>query len=112
MSFSAAATTNNIALFSLPSSSIIHGMKMLIVTPFTGLTTYTVSVGDGTINTLYASAFDVTQAVNTYQLTSTFGGESLVSATNIYATSVCTGGNLSAATAGTVSIFALLSRVM
>ena len=111
-SFSAAATTNAIVLFSLPSGALIHGVKQSIVEPFAGLMTYTVSVGDANIANLYSSAFDVTQAANSFQLSSDFAGESLASATSIYATALCTGGNLSAATAGSVSIFALLSRVL
>lgn len=114
--FATAATTNTVALFQLPSAAIIHGVKIVPTTAFTGggISAYTVSVGDGTTPTLYASAFNVFQApgANVYQLSSDFGGESLIAATQIYATATSTGANLNAATAGSVSIFAYLSRVM
>jgi len=114
--FATAATTNTVPLFQLPSAAIMHGVKMVPTAAFTGgsISAYTVSVGDGSNNALYASAFNVFQApgATVYQLSSDFGGESLVAATQLYATATSTGGNLSAATAGSVSIFAYLSRVM
>jgi hypothetical protein len=112
-SFSTAATTNSIALFNLPPAAILHGVKIQHSVAFAGggITAYTVSVGDVGNATLYASAFNVFQAAGAtiYQLSSDFGGESLVAATQLYATATSTGGNLSTATAGAVNIWALLS---
>lgn len=111
--FAAAALTNSVALFFLPPSAIIHGIKISPTASFTGgsIATYTVSVGDGATPALYASAFDVHQApgADVYQLSSNFGGESMVAATQIYATATSTVANLNAATAGAVDIFAYLS---
>lgn len=111
--FSAAATTNSIQIFSLPAAAIIHGIKIQHTAAFSGgsISAYTIAVGDSVTPTLYASAFNVHQApgASVYQLSSDFGGESMVAATSIYATATSTGANLSAATAGAVSIWALLS---
>jgi hypothetical protein len=108
--FSAAATTNTIPVFFLPAAAIISGIKIFPKTSFSGpgITGYTISVGDGTLSTAYADAFNVFQATGplVYSLASNFGGESLVAATQIYATATSTGANLSAATAGIVDILA------
>jgi hypothetical protein len=111
--FSAVALTNTISLFLLPPAAIIHGIKVFLKTSFTGgsVSAYTISVGDGSTAGLDASAFNVFQAPgpNVYQLSSNFGGESLIVATQIYATATSVGANLNAATAGTVDVLALLS---
>jgi hypothetical protein len=112
-SFSAAATTSTIALFSLPAAAIIHGVKLRASVAFGGgsISAYTVSVGDASTVDLYASAFDVHQAVGAtvFQLSSDFGGESLAAVTQINATATSTGGNLSTATAGLLDVLCLLS---
>ncbi len=71
-------------------------------------------MGDGSNNALYASAFNCYQApgADVYQLSGDFGGESLIGASQIYATATSTGANLNAATTGSVEIFAYLSRVV
>ncbi|GAC1425631.1 MAG: hypothetical protein NVSMB6_26280 [Burkholderiaceae bacterium] len=112
--FSAAALTVNIPLFLLPPHAIIQGIKIKHSVAFAGpaITAYTVSVGDVGNRALYASAFNVFQAPGStiYQLSQNFAGEDALVATQISATATAVGANLSAATAGSVDTWALLSQ--
>jgi hypothetical protein len=112
--FTAAAASQQIPVFNLAPHGIIQGMKIRHTTPFAGgsLSAFTVSVGDlGTVD-LFASAFDVFQATGSrvYQLSSNFYAEDNTSPTCLYVNAIATGGNVNAATAGAVNIWALLSK--
>jgi hypothetical protein len=111
--FSAAALTNSINLFSMLRGTVLHGIKIKHTQAFAGpsISAYTISVGISGSNAKYASAFDVFQPVGStiYQLSSNFSGEDDAAVTQITATAVSVGANLSAANAGIVSIWACLS---
>lgn len=111
--FQTAATTINVNLFTLPIGGIIHGVKIKHSTAFAGtsITAVTLSVGIAGTVAKYASAFDVFQAVSgtAFQLSNTFGAESMTATTQMTATMTSTGANLSSLTAGTVDIWALMS---
>lgn len=108
-----AATTNNITLYSLPAGGVIQMVKTKASVAFTGgsISAYTVSVGIAGTLAKYSTAFDVFQAVgsDTYQLSALFGGEDCSSPTAIKIAATSTGANLSAATAGSVDIWLLVS---
>lgn len=111
--FSTAATMNSIALFTLPAGGVIHGIKIKHSTAFAGtsITAYTVSVGISGTVAKYASAFNVFQTVSStaFQLSGDFVEENDGATTGVLITATSTGANLSAATAGVVNVFALLS---
>lgn len=112
--FSTAANTNTLTLFSLPAGAIIHAVKIKHSTPFGGgsIATYTISVGSVAQGTAgYASAFNVFQSTGSrvYQLSSNLAGEDTTSSTAIQVTATSTGANLNAATAGVVDIWVMYS---
>ena len=111
--FSAAATTKAVNLFTLKAGQIIHGIKTKHSTAFSGgaISAYTISVGISGTAAKYAAAFDVHQAVSAtaFQLTSDFVSESAGADTQVTATATSTGANLSAATQGSVDIWAYIS---
>ncbi len=104
----AAATTQTIALFTLPVESVVIGVRIKGRTAFAGtaISAVTVSVGSASLGaTGLAGAFDIFQAVvaGTFQMSSVFKqGPDAAEALNAYMTAV--GGNLSAMTAGKVTI--------
>lgn len=104
----AAATTQTKALFTLGRESIVIGCRIKGRTAFAGtaITGVTVSVGSTSLGvTGIASAFNIFQAVaaGTFQLSQLFKqGPDADEVINAYLTSV--GGNLSAMTAGSVTI--------
>lgn len=108
-----AAVTNSITLFSLIAGGIIGGVKIKHSVAFAGtlISAYTLSVGIAGALDKYATAFDVFQAVgnSTFQLSAGLWSENNAAATTILLTAISTGANLSASTAGTVDIWALLS---
>lgn len=109
----AAATANDIELYSLPAGGIIHAVKIKHSTAFSGgtLSAYTVSVGIAGNLTKYASAFDVFQAVGntTFQLSNSFGSENHGAATSIRIEATSVGDDLDNATAGEVDVWLLVS---
>ena len=109
----AAATTNNITLFSLPAGGVIHAVKTKHSASFTGgsISAYTLSVGITGTLAKYSAAFDVFQAASAtaMQLATTVGTESHTAATAIKIAAASTGANLSAATAGSVDVWVLVS---
>jgi hypothetical protein len=115
--FSAAATTNDIELFSLPAGGVIHAVKIKHSTAFAGtsITAYTISVGITGTLAKYATAYNVFQAVApaTFQIGAVpsigIGSENHTTAVSIRAAATSTGANLSAATAGVVEIWVLTS---
>lgn len=112
--FNAAALTQNITLFNLPRAGVIHAIRMKHSVAFGGgtIASYTISVGISGTVAKYAAAFNVFQAVadTALQLSTTVGQESEANIVAITATATSTVGNLNAATAGSVDIYALISR--
>ena len=110
---SAAATTNDVELFSLPAGGVIHGVKMKHSTAFSGgaISAFTVSIGITGTLAKYANAFDVFQAVSNtaQQISSTVGTENHGAATSIKIAATSTGANIDQATAGTVDVWVLWS---
>jgi hypothetical protein len=115
-SFQTAGLTLSITLFSLVAGGVIHAVKIKHSVAFAGpaIATYTISVGIAGTLAKYASAFDVFQAVSNiaFQTSSVLGSESNGAAINILATAVSTGANLSVSTAGSVDIWALISKAL
>ena len=113
---SAAATTNDIELFSLPAGGVVHAVKIKHSAAFTGgaISAYTVSVGIAGNLVKYSAAQNVFQAPgNTvFLLTATTGTENHGAATSIRLAATSTGANLNAATAGSVDVWVLLSKAV
>jgi hypothetical protein len=113
--FTAAATSEDIELFSLAAKGVIHAVVIKHTTAFSGgsLTGFTLSVGISGNLTKHASAFDVFQATgNTISQTSnTVDVEDFSSAVSIRLAAVSTGANVSAATAGSVDVYVLTSTL-
>jgi len=112
---SAAALTNNIQLFSLGARQTVHAVVIQHTASFTGgaIATYTLSVGiTGTLNK-YASAFNVFQAPGNTVLQSSGGAftENTGASTSVRVAATSTGANLSAATAGSATIWVLTSTL-
>lgn len=112
---SAASTTNDVELFSLPAAGIVHMVRIKHSTAFAGgsISAYTVSVGITGNLAKYASAFDVFQAVadTTLQLSDGPFTEDAGSATSVRLAATSTSDNLDQATAGSVDVHALVSAL-
>ncbi len=110
-----AALTNSLTLYALPIKGCIQAVKQKHSAAFTGGAIATVTSQVGIAGTLakYAAAFDVFQAPGDTaakkQITGTIGIESDVTTTNILVTFTSTVANLSALTAGSVTIDLLIS---
>jgi hypothetical protein len=113
LDLAAAATTNDVDLFTLPAGGVIHGVKIKHSTAFSGgaISAFTVSVGITGTLAKYASAFDVFQAVgNTaQQISSTVGTENHGASTSIKIAATSTGANIDQATSGSVDVWAMWS---
>lgn len=111
--FTAAATSEDIELFTLGAGEIIHAVKIKHSTAFSGggATSFTLSVGITGTLTKYASAFDVFQAAadTTFQITQNFNTENHGSATSIRINAV-SDVNVSLLTAGAADIWILVSK--
>ena len=111
----AGALTNDIQLFSLPARGTIHAVVVKHSASFTGgaIATYTLSVGITGTLAKYASAFNVFQAPGNTVLQSSGGTftENTVAATSVRVAATSTGANLSAATAGSATIWVLTSTL-
>lgn len=112
----AAATTNDVEVYSLPAGGVIHAVKIKHSVAFSGgsISAYTVSVGITGNLTKYASAFNVFQAVadTTFQLSSSFGSEDHGAATSIRLAATATGDDLDQATQGSVDVWILVSEAV
>ncbi|RMH25693.1 MAG: hypothetical protein D6692_10505 [Planctomycetota bacterium] len=112
----AAATSNDIEIFSLPAGGVIHAVKLKHSVPFLGggLTGYTLSVGPTGNVTKYLGAKDVfTPAGDTVQyIEGTIGTENHAAATSIRLAAAATGGNLNAATQGQATVWLLVSEAI
>jgi hypothetical protein len=108
-----AAMANDIELFSLPAAGIIHAVKTKHSVQFagTGITDYKLSVGIVGTLAKYSAAWDVDTAVagTNFQLSSTVGSEDHGAATSIRLAATTTGANLDQSTAGTVTVWVLVS---
>ena len=104
----AAATSNDIELFSLTARQVIHKVFIKQTVPFAGtsITAYTVSVGIAALKDKYAPPFDVFQAVAdaAHDLNEAPGFESIASPISIRVQGISTGANLDQSTAGSVEI--------
>lgn len=112
----AASTTNNIEVYSLPASSVIHNVVVKHTVAFAGggISAYTVSVGITSTLDKYALAFNVFQAVaaTTLALALLPGMENIGgSATSIRLAATSTSANLNAATQGSVDVWLLVSTL-
>lgn len=113
--FKAVATTENIALFSLPASGLVHAVAIVPRVAFSGggVTAYTLSVGITGTLAKYAAAFNVFQApgATVFQLTTTQGMESVTALTSLRVAATSTTANLSAVTVGSCDVYLLMSRL-
>jgi len=113
--FTAAATTEDIELFSLPARGVIHKVVLKHTASFTGgaLTAFTLSVGITGTLAKYAIAFDVFQATGD----ALFGFnvlpnmETLGAVTSIKVAATSTTDDVIAATAGSCDIWVLTSTL-
>jgi hypothetical protein len=113
------ATTNTVAIYSLPANSTILSAWTKVTANFTGgsISAYTLSVGSSAANLLNTfSAFTGTPLSTSCAFNDGLGAyntfvksTSAATTINIYATS--TGANLDAATAGSVDVFLLVGEV-
>ncbi len=111
--FQTAATTNDIALFTLPIKGMIQQVVIKQSTQFagTGITGYTVSVGIASNFIKYTAAYNVAQAVSdtARSITQSNDIESFTGTTSIRIQAVSTGANLSQSTAGSVDVWVMTS---
>jgi len=110
----AAATTNNITLFTLPGHGVIHAVKMKHSAAFTGgaISAYTINIGITDNLTKYTIPHNVFQAPGdtVMQLDTTAGFETANSSgKDIKIAATSTGANLSASTAGSIDVWVLYS---
>ena len=105
----AAVATQSVVLFNLPANSKLIGVNVKHSTPFTGgtLTGMTVSVGKTGNATLYTEAFNIYQAAadTTFQDTTLFKSGS-AAAEDVLAFFTAVGGNVNAASTGSVDVSA------
>lgn len=110
--FTAEATSEDIELFSLPATGVIHAVKIKHTTSFNdgGSGSFTLSVGIAGTLTKYAGAFDVFQATGdtVFQMSSVVDSEDHGSATSIRVEAV-SDVNVSLVTAGVAIIWVLTS---
>lgn len=112
----AAATTNDVELFSLAAQEIIHAVAIKHSEAFAGgsISAYTVSVGIAGEADRYADAYDVFQAVAATTFDVNGPGLSLENfgaATSVRVFAVATGDDLDQSTAGSVDIWVLASTL-
>lgn len=111
--FSTAGLTNDIEIYSLPAKGVIHAVQIYAPTLFSGgtIATYTLSVGINGNLVKYNAAANVFTGATLPAVTATTGVESMGSVTSIRAAAISTVGLLSAATAGAVSFYLLVSNL-
>lgn len=116
--FTAGAASESVTLFSLPARGVIHGFYMKHSTAFSGggIADYTLEIGISGDTVKYMTAFDVFQAVADTAAARSGPATALeleahTAATNILLTARCASGNVSAATAGSVDIWVLVSKL-
>lgn len=111
----AAATGNDIALYTLPAKTALMGVYIKHTTPFSGggISSYSVSVGISGRLERYASAFDVLQAVGdtAHQDSQIFFTPSESATTQIRISAKTSSINLDQATGGSATIRLLTSTM-
>jgi hypothetical protein len=112
-SFTSAATTQTITLYTLAAGGVIQTAKVKQSTAFSGgsVSDVNVSIGYGGTNTAITPTWDVFSAVTAtnYQLVASLFGASQTATNSITITANSTGGNLSTLTAGSVDVWLLVS---
>lgn len=112
--FTAASTTEDIELFSLPAAAVIHSVRIKHSASFTGnsISAFTLSVGIVGVLAKYSAAFNVFQAPGaTVSLeTATIGAESQSGATSIRLAAIATNDDVLDATAGSVDVWVQVSQ--
>lgn len=110
-----AAMTTDVELLSLPARGVIHAVVIKHSAAFTGgaLADYTVSVGVAGNLTKYASAFNVFQAPGdtVFQVSNSLFSENYGAATSVRLAAVSTTDDLDEATAGSVDVWVLTSKL-
>jgi hypothetical protein len=107
----AAATSNDVEIYSLPLEGVVFGAALVIDTPFTGggLAVYQLSVGITGVLAKYVASTNaqiLTQAENNGSAISSRPlVESYASATSVRLAATCGGANLNAATAGSARVY-------
>lgn len=115
-SLQAAALTNDIELFSLAAREYVESICIKHSTAFSGgsISAYTISVGlTGNLD-YYQSAFDVFQATGNTVFAKTLHGldpQNFGSATSIRIAATSVGANLSASTAGSVTVYVKVGKL-
>lgn len=109
--FSTAGVTNNIEIYLLPVKGVIHAVLVSPTVAFAGglIATYTISVGIAGTLAKYAPATNAFTGFTLPVISVITGIESLSGTTSIKASAISTVGNLSAATAGSVDFYLLIS---
>lgn len=109
--FSTAGVTNNIEIYLLPAKGVIHAVLVSPTVAFAGglIATYTISVGIAGTLAKYAPATNAFTGFTLPVISVITGIESLSGTTSIKASAISTVGNLSAATAGSVDFYLLIS---
>lgn len=109
--FSTAGVTNNIEIYLLPAKGVIHAVLVSPTVAFAGglIATYTISVGIAGTLAKYAPATNAFTGFTLPVISVITGIESLSGTTSIKAAAISTVGNLSAATAGSVDFYLLIS---
>lgn len=111
--FSTAGVTNNIEIYLLPVKGVIHAVLVSPTVAFAGglIATYTISVGIAGTLAKYAPATNAFTGFTLPVISVITGIESLSGTTSIKASAISTVGNLSAATAGSVDFYLLISTL-
>lgn len=114
--FTAAATTEDIELFELPTACVVHAVMMVPQQSFGGgsISAYTLSVGITGNLTKYAAAYDVLAATpgdTEFQLSTTQGVENIGDSTSLRVAATSTSDDLDQATTGSIDIYLKLSRL-
>ena len=113
--FTAAATSEDISLFSLLENQVIEAVVIKHSTAFSGgtLSAFTVSVGIVGDLDKYGSAFDVFQATGAAvaQVSSSLGFEDFTGATDIRIAAVAVGDDVLDAAAGSVDVWVKVSTL-
>jgi hypothetical protein len=114
--FTAAATSEDIELFSLAAGDVIHGVKTKHSVAFSGGSSSAVTLSVGIAGDLakYSTAFDVFQAVanDTFQISEVIASENHASSTSVRVAAVSVGDNLVNVSTGSVDIWVLVSRAV
>jgi hypothetical protein len=109
-----AGLTNNLEVYSLPAGAIIHAAIIRPTTNFSGgaISDYDITLGITGTETKYCAGADVDSGTQANATNAALIPESWTAATSIKAFATSVGANLSAATAGAVSFYLLVSETV